>query len=124
MKTILLIGAGGFIGSIARYLISRSIQLPSLTSFPLGTLTVNVIGSLLIGLLFGFSERGTLVDPQIRLFLVVGICGGFTTFSAFSAEGFYLLRNGQFYLYLIYALASVALSLLAVYLGYFVSKSI
>lgn len=124
MKTLLFIGIGGFIGSVSRYLLARAVQVFMISSFPFGTITVNILGSLLIGLIYGFSERGILIDPQLRLFLTVGICGGFTTFSTFSAESFYLLRDGQYLWFMAYSFFSISLCLLAVFLGFIVSKNI
>ncbi len=122
MKIILLIGAGGFIGSVSRYLVTRWIQTGLQVFFPLGTLAVNVVGSFLIGLVFGLSVGGTLVPPEWRLFLTVGILGGFTTFSTFSYDSLMLLRDGQFATFLLYVFLSVLLALVAVYLGYVVTK--
>ena len=124
MKTLLLIGIGGFIGSVSRYLLARAVQVFMVSSFPFGTITVNILGSLLIGLIYGFSDRGILIDPQLRLFLTVGICGGFTTFSTFSAESFYLIRDGQYLWFMAYSIFSISLCLLAVFLGFIVSKNI
>jgi fluoride exporter len=124
MKTLLFIGIGGFIGSVSRYLLARAVQVFMISSFPFGTITVNILGSLLIGLIYGLSERGVLIDPQLRLFLTVGICGGFTTFSTFSAESFYLLRDGQYLWFMAYAFLSISLCLLAVFLGFIISKNI
>ena len=124
MRTLLLIGLGGFIGSVSRFLLARAVQTSMLSSFPFGTLAVNILGSLLIGLIYGYSEKDILIDPEIRLFLTVGICGGFTTFSTFSAESFYLLRDGEFLWFLAYTLLSVILCILAVSLGFLISKNI
>ncbi|HDR88997.1 MAG TPA: fluoride efflux transporter CrcB [Bacteroidetes bacterium] len=122
MKIILLIGAGGFIGSVSRYLVTRWIQTGLQVFFPVGTLAVNVIGSFLIGLVFGLSAGETLVTPEWRLFLTVGILGGFTTFSSFSYDSLMLLRDGQVAAFLLYAFLSILLALVAVYLGYVLTK--
>ena len=121
-STILFIGLGGFIGTVSRFLLAKAVQSSILSSFPYGTLAVNLIGSFFIGLLYGISERGVLINPELRLFLTVGICGGFTTFSTFSAESFYLLRDGQFVWFLSYSLASIGLCLLAVFSGFLIAK--
>lgn len=125
MKFILLIGTGGFIGSVTRYLISKYIQdLSVFPSFPLGTFIVNILGCLFIGLLFGTAEKGTWMSPEIRMFLTVGFCGGFTTFSTFSNEAIALLRDGEILYFLSYIGLSVLLGLVAVYMGYLITKLI
>ncbi len=80
IKNLLLIGTGGFLGSIARYLVSQLNLTVSFHSIPVGTLTVNVAGSFLIGFLTGIAEKSMILTPEWRLFLMVGLCGGFTTF--------------------------------------------
>ncbi|MBN1988985.1 MAG: fluoride efflux transporter CrcB [Bacteroidales bacterium] len=122
LKTLIFIGAGGFVGSIARYLLSQIIQQNATSSFPWGTLVVNVVGSLLIGLFYGLSERGAIGSSEVRLFLTVGLCGGFTTFSTFSNENLALLRDGQFSFFAMYAFASVVLGLVAVLGGFALTK--
>ena len=91
-----IIGLGGFIGAILRYLVSSGVHTFFKTpSFPLGTLTVNVIGCLLIGLGGGLIESHQYFSPQLRAFLFIGVLGSFTTFSTFGLETFYLAKNGQ-----------------------------
>jgi CrcB protein len=107
MRTLLIIGTGGFIGSIFRYLVSYSVQSKLATAFPFGTLSVNILGCFFIGVILSLSEKGGL-NADWRMFLATGICGGFTTFSAFSNETFSLMRDGQW----IYAGSYVAISLL------------
>jgi len=124
IRTILMIGIGGFFGSIGRYLLSAGMQQFILTAFPLGTLTVNTIGSFLIGLLYGLSERGALLNTDLKLFLTVGFCGGFTTFSTFSHESLMLLRDGQTAYFILYATGSLIAGLTAVTLGYLLSRLI
>ncbi|MBN1950555.1 MAG: fluoride efflux transporter CrcB [Bacteroidales bacterium] len=122
LKQILYIGMGGFIGSVARYYVSKLNLHIDLLSIPVGTLIVNISGSLLIGFLIGISDRSTLLSPEARLFLMVGICGGFTTFSTFASENLMLIRNGQFMPAFIYTGLSLLLGFTAVYLGYVTSK--
>ena len=122
MKHILLIGFGGFIGSIARYYISRINLTADFLSLPLGTLIVNVLGSLILGFLTGIAERSILMNVELRLFLMIGLCGGFTTFSTFAGENLMLMRNGQFGTILLYTGLSVFLGFMAVYLGYISTK--
>ena len=117
LKLILLAGTGGFIGSVFRFVIAGLVQNRALSSFPYGTFTVNVAGCFVIGLLFALTERGNL-GPESRIFLITGICGGFTTFSAFSVESLALMRDGQLPMALVYILTSVLFGLLATYTGY------
>ena len=118
LKHLLLIGTGGFIGSVARYLVSRLNNRIDWLSVPIGTLTVNVLGSLLIGFLIGISEKSPILTVEWRMFLMVGLCGGFTTFSSFSGENLMLMRNGQFFTLFLYTGLSILLGFTAVYLGY------
>jgi len=118
MRQLFIIGLGGFIGTIARFGVSKLNLYWHFLSIPMGTLTVNVLGSLLIGFLVGISQKSDILSPDLRLFLMVGVCGGFTTFSSFSSENLMLMQNGQFGTALIYTASSILLGFLAVYLGY------
>ena len=122
LKILLFIGSGSFLGGIARYLLSKAIQNSVLTTFPLGTFWVNIIGSFLIGMIYGLSDRGSLDSNELRLFLAVGFCGGFTTFSTFSNENLALLRDGSFFYFSLYAGMSVFIGLLATFGGNAVTK--
>jgi CrcB protein len=121
-KQILLIGLGGFIGSIARFLVSKLNTRVEWFSIPVGTLVVNVAGSLLIGFLIGISEKSPILTMELRMFLMVGLCGGFTTFSSFTGEGLMMMRNGQFLPLLFYTGLSILLGFTAVYFGYISTK--
>ena len=116
MRLLLIIGSGSFIGGILRYLTSQSLQSKFLSAFPFGTLGVNIIGCFLIGIIFGLSEK-TNLSSETRLFLATGICGGFTTFSAFSQETISLFHDGEFFYAGAYISASVLLGLLATFIG-------
>ncbi|MDX9845961.1 MAG: fluoride efflux transporter CrcB [Tenuifilaceae bacterium] len=122
LRLILIVGTGGFIGTVGRFLLSRVIHANTLTSFPLGTFTVNIIGCLLIGIIYGISGKSNIISPDLRLFLTVGVCGGFTSFSTFSSENIFLLRDGNFMLFALYTSLSVFLCLVAVYLGNLITK--
>ena len=122
LKQLLLIGTGGFIGSVARFLVSRLNTRVEWFSIPIGTLAVNVLGSLLIGFLIGISEKSPVLTVEWRMFLMVGLCGGFTTFSSFSGENLVLLKNGQILPLLFYTGLSIFLGFTAVYLGYISTK--
>ena len=122
LKQLLLIGTGGFIGSVARFLVSRLNTRIDWLSIPIGTLTVNVLGSLLIGFLIGISEKSPILTFEWRMFLMVGLCGGFTTFSSFSGENLVLMKNGQILPLLLYTGLSIFLGFVAVYLGYISTK--
>ena len=124
VKSILIAGLGGFIGTILRYMVSRLIQSNSLGLFPWATFTVNIAGCLLIGLFYGISEKGNLMSPNLRLFLTVGICGGFTTFSSFSNDAFLLIQDKEWLRVSLYTALSFFLGLVAVYLGKVISKLI
>jgi CrcB protein len=114
----LLVGCGGFFGSIARYSLGNFItQRNWTTDFPAGTFAVNVIGCLAIGLLWGLTERVQFMTVELRFLLITGFLGGFTTFSAFSIESLMLLRRGEIALALLYCVGSVALGLCATWLG-------
>lgn len=117
LKTLLLVGSGSFIGGVLRYLISKMLQLWAPSAFPLGTFVVNILGCLAIGLFYGLFERHHSVSTDLRLFLTVGFCGGFTTFSTFVNENFLLLRQGDFTLTAVYAALSLLTGLLMLYAG-------
>jgi CrcB protein len=122
LKTLLIIGSGSFLGGIARYLTSRLVQNSIVSAFPYGTMVVNLLGCLLIGLVFGISERTNLINDEWRIFLTVGFCGGFTTFSAFANENVTLLRDGNFLYFALYTGLSVFLGLAAVFFGNALTK--
>ncbi|SFF07163.1 fluoride efflux transporter CrcB [Thermophagus xiamenensis] len=124
IKTILIAGIGGFVGTVFRYLISRYVQITVASTFPWGTLIVNIVGSFLIGLFFGIAEKGTFMSPEWRLLLTVGFCGGFTTFSTFSNDALLLLENREVFRFVLYSGFSFFLSLMAVFLGRGLTKII
>ena len=117
----MVIGIGSCLGGIFRYLLSQFIQNKFLSAFPYGTMTINIIGCFLIGVVFAFSERGNFT-MEWRLFLATGLLGGFTTFSSFSLETVSLLRGGQLLHAFIYILCSIVIGLLATFAGIFLIK--
>ena len=121
IKDLLLVGLGSGLGGMCRYLVSQ-LLVTTQNGFPWGTFTVNIVGSLLIGLLWGLSSRLPSLSPVLTLLFMVGFCGGFTTFSTFSREGLTLLQTQNYTLFLLYTLGSVVLGILAVMVGYFWGK--
>ncbi len=116
MKEVILVGTGGFAGSIARYLLGKlSMHIQSQTLFP-PTWLINIIGCFLIGIFVSLGSNGKM-NNQLQLLLSVGFCGGFTTFSSFSVENLLLLETGKTGLFFFYAVSSVLLGLFAVWLG-------
>ena len=123
-RNILLVGLGGFIGSILRYLVAVLIAAQPSSGFPLATFAVNIIGCFLIGILFGLSDRGNIVSPEWRIFLTTGFCGGFTTFSTFSYESIKLLQDGEILYLSLNIVLSVLVGIAATYLGILLVRSI
>jgi CrcB protein len=115
---ILLVGLGGFAGAAARYVFSGWVLHHALSAkFPWSTFVVNVLGCLAIGVLSGLAERFEWFTPPMRLLLLTGLLGGFTTFSAFGLETVYLVRRGEILVAAAYALSSVLVCVTAVWLG-------
>lgn len=117
VKQLFIAGFGGFVGTALRFLVSRYFHLNLPTDFPWGTFLINILGSFLIGLFYGLSEKEDFMSPDLRLFLTVGICGGFTTFSTFSNESLTLLQNKDFLNLSLYVGLSFFLGIAAVYAG-------
>ncbi len=125
MLNILFVGVGGFLGSIGRYLLSGAVyQLFPNLHFPIGTTVVNVLGCFLIGFITALVEVRNLLSPEVRVFLLIGILGGFTTFSTFGYETIALLRDGAFLSGLANVLIQVVFGISAVWLGYNVVRLI
>ena len=112
LNNILLVGLGGGLGSILRYLCQRSLN----ANFPFGTLLVNVLGCFIIGMLWGMFTRH--IDESKRLLLVTGFCGGFTTFSSFTYEGVQLMMDNRWFTFAVYTAVSIFAGLLATFLGF------
>lgn len=124
IQKMLIVGTGGFIGSALRYIIQvYSARLLSST-YPLGTFIVNITGCLLIGIIYAISEKGNLMGPEWRIFLTVGFCGGFTTFSTFAYDNLMLLRDNSVFQLLLNAGGSLFLGIFAVYVGILITRII
>lgn len=117
IKMMLIAGAGGFVGTCCRYLVTRWCAMMFSGSWPLGTFLVNVAGCFVFGVLLGLFEKTQTVSTTESLLLVTGFCGGFTTFSAFAGEVCLLGDKGQFVTLLVYLLASVTLGVIMVIAG-------
>ncbi len=122
IKPILIAGLGGFIGTALRFAVARYFQVYHTSVFPWGTFVVNILGSFLIGLLYGLSEKGEILSAEWRIFLAIGLCGGFTTFSSLSMDAFLLIQNREWLRLAAYGGLSFFLGLLAVYSGYTLAK--
>ena len=119
MRNLLLVGGGGFLGSVARYLLGGLVlHATGAPRFPFATMVVNVTGCLTIGVLTGVAERAGMFSPSTRLFLITGFLGGYTTFSAFAYETFFLAREHAWLSAAVNVVAQVGLGLAAVWVGY------
>ena len=121
---MLLVGLGGFVGTLLRYWLSGLIAKRYGETFPLGTLAVNAIGCFVIGFLFYFFYDRSLTTPTARTVVLIGVIGGFTTFSSYGLQTFTLLRDGEVFLALVNVVASNVLGLALVWLGYVLAKAI
>lgn len=121
MKSLLFIFLGGGTGSVLRYLLTIGVTRHTGTSFPWGTLAVNILGCILIGVFYTMTSR-IHISNEIRLMLTIGLCGGFTTFSTFSNESLQLLKSGLYPAFFTYVVGSVVLGLLGVTLGVWMSE--
>lgn len=117
VKLILIAGLGGFIGTIFRFLILRYVQVTFFSVFPWGTIIVNILGSFLLGVFFGLFEKGNIMSQEWRIFLTIGLCGGFTTFSTVSNDAFILLQSKEIMRLAAYTGLSFFLGIMAIYAG-------
>ena len=124
MQAILLIFVGGGVGSVLRYALSRWINNTVISHFPFGTFLVNIIGCFFIGFFIFYTERYQEHVQEWRLLLVTGLCGGFTTFSAFSMENVQLLIDQRIFIAFLYIVGSVALGFLATYCGLLAGRAV
>ena len=121
MLKYLYIAGGGALGTICRYWLVTCLEQKYTSTFPFGTLTVNLFGSLMIGFLFGLMSANGIIEEKWRLLLFIGFLGGFTTFSSFSLENMKLLQNGFSSTAIVYSIASNLFGILLAFLGYFIS---
>jgi len=124
MLNYLLVFAGGGLGAAARYGLQGLIYEKTGTGFPYGTLVVNVLGCLVIGALMSAMEERFLVHPSVRIFLTIGVLGGFTTFSSFGFETVSLFRDGEIFLGLTNAIGTMVLCLVGTWIGMLLGKLI
>jgi len=117
LRQIMLVGLGSAVGGIFRFILGKWIYFIYPQTFPLPTLIINILGCFLIGLLYGFSIKTGTLSAEVRLLLTTGLCGGFTTFSAFAYENIQLMKNGDYTMVLVYITASVVLGIVAAFLG-------
>lgn len=118
MHKIIIVGIGGFFGAIARYLISGwTNQLYQFKGFPLGTLFVNILGCLTLGILIGLAEYKHIITPQIKIFIMIGLLGSLTTFSTFGLETYNLLKNSEFFILLFTIVIHLIGGLIAIWAG-------
>ena len=117
IKNLLIVGLGGAVGSMLRYGVQKIFQVQTVATFPTGTLLVNIAGCFLIGILWSLVSRTLTWNDEMKLLLMTGFCGGFTTFSAFTLEGIGLLKENRTVLFVIYLTASVLGGLLATFIG-------
>ena len=122
LKTALIIALGGGLGSTLRYFTSIFVSKYWSSNFPLATFIVNSMGCLLLGFIIGLLEKNQLSDSRLKWFLVTGICGGLTTFSAFGMENYNLFQNNNSLLAFVYIAMSIVIGLLAIWFGIFLSK--
>lgn len=125
MNNVIYVGIGGFLGAISRYLSVRFVtNIAGVKNFPLGTMTVNILGCFLLGLGLGLATEKQILSPEARLLLFTGFLGSFTTYSTFGAESFGLFKSGSFAGASVNIVLHVIIGLAAVWAGDFISKAV
>jgi CrcB protein len=123
-KTILYVAIGSALGGVARFLMQQYIQRKVASVFPYGTLYVNLLACFVIGVIVALADKGNVISPQTRIFLAVGICGGFSTFSSFINESHSMLHDGELLNSFIYIAVSIVIGLIATALGILLIKNL
>ena len=123
MKQLLLVFLGGGLGSVLRFGLGKYLN-NTITNFPIGTFLANVLGSLLIGVIFGLVMKNSNISQNTVLFLATGFCGGFTTFSAFAYENHVFLKSGDLLSFALYAIGTLVLGFAAVFFGMWLIKAL
>ncbi len=123
-RSLLLVAIGSCIGGVSRFLCQQFVQKHFPSSIPLGTLSVNIIGCFIIGVIYGLANKNDILSPELRMFIATGFCGGYTTFSSFAYENISLIQEGEFYYTGLYILLSLIIGFAAVYAGILVTKLI
>lgn len=116
-KAMLIAGLGGFVGTCLRFLVGKLFHFAGCTAFPWGTFTVNLVGSFIIGILFGLAEKSNLISPSMNVLLITGFCGGFTTFSSFADDMYLMVEQRQWLWFVLYVGLSFLLGLALVWIG-------
>jgi CrcB protein len=124
MKELLYVFIGGGLGSLVRFLLGKWVNSFHNSNFPFGTFIINIVACFVLGFIIGLADQKQILSPAIRLFLVVGFCGGFSTFSAFSSETLTLIQQGQNSTMLLYVLLSVVVCLIASFGGLLIADKI
>lgn len=123
-RMLFYVALGSSVGGVCRFLSQFYIQKYYPSSFPFGTLTVNVIGCFIIGIVYGLSIKGNLLTPEMRVLLATGFCGGFTTFSSFAYENVALMQDGELFYIFLYVVGSIVAGFGAAYFGIALTKII
>lgn len=123
MKQLLFVFIGGGFGSVLRYIVGKYLNNPA-NGIPYGTFTVNILGSLFIGVILGLAAKNNTLNQDQTLLLATGFCGGFTTFSAFAYENQALFKNGDFTSFAVYAISSFVVAFLAIFAGLYISRTL
>ena len=122
LKLMLIAGAGGFVGTSCRFLVNKLFLNIWKLPFPLATFTVNILGCFILGVLLGLLSKNGIMNPKLNALLIVGFCGGFTTFSTFSNETFTLANMGEITTSFLYVIASILSGLLAIWVAYVITR--